>query len=99
MPVGRCCPEYEEDRADPGASFMAQILWDAGLAGPNSEMGPENGLSGVLAIRSGILGSIHRQLNLKHPNATNPGKPGFVSNLKARLVRALLFLEQISVNQ
>ncbi len=81
MPVGRCCPEYEEDRADPGASFMAQILWDAVLAGPNSEMGPENGLSGVLAIRSGILSSIHRKLNLKHPNATNPGKPGFVSNL------------------
>ncbi|WP_227664015.1 hypothetical protein, partial [Marinobacter salarius] len=50
----------------------------------------ENGLSGVLAIRSGILGSIHRQLNLKHPNATNPGKPGFVSNLRADL-SALFF--------
>ncbi|WP_213479978.1 hypothetical protein, partial [Marinobacter salarius] len=53
---------------------------------------PENGLSGVLAIRSGILGSIHRQLNLKHPNATNPGKPGFVSNLKPAAFGLPVFL-------
>jgi len=74
MPVGRRCPEYEKDRGDPGASFMAQIPWDTWLAEPKSKMGPETGLSEVLAIRSGILGKIHRQLNLKHPNATNPGK-------------------------
>jgi|TARA_Y100001001_G_scaffold134718_1_gene135432 hypothetical protein len=70
------CPEYQKDRGDPGASFMAQIPWDTWLAEPKSEMGPETGLSEVLATRSGILGKIHRQLNLKRPNATNPGKTG-----------------------
>ena len=56
MPVGRRSPEYEEDFADPGASFMAQIPWYAWVTEANPEMGPETGFAEVLAIWSGVLG-------------------------------------------